>query len=588
MRTAEEVPGGPVPGESGAGTTGFSSFLDGFRSRAEADPDRVALRYCSGEHEEVVRYGELAAGARAVASRIAGRCAPGDRVLLSFHPGTGFAKAFLGCLYAGAVPVPVPPRGTYARQEARIAGIMADCGARLVLGDEEIAQMPAGAEDGGGSIPAAGPRTLAFLQYTSGSTADPKGVMVSHGALVHNIRLMSRLHGWHGGTTWCSWLPMHHDMGLIAMLLTPLYLGGTLVLMSPTDFLKRPVSWLRLIDRHGAEVSCAPDFAYDLCARRLTDEQIADLDLSRWRQALNGAEPIDPAGLARFAARFESAGFRPEALTPAYGLAEATLCVSSTPVDEPPTVRDFDPAALADGSLRAAGQGAAAVRLVGCGTPRGLDVRIVDPDSARELAAGTVGEVWVRGGSITLGYWQRTEDTAGNFGAVTAAGGGGFLRTGDLGALVDGELFVTGRLKEMISVHGRNLYPQDIERELRSLEPAFLGLPGAAFGVPVGAREEIVVVQEVRARDFADEGPEALARRARAALSARLGLRVGGVVLVRIGQVRRTTSGKVQRTLMRSLFRTGTPEVFHALLEPELHAALTPALAGRRQEAGRA
>ncbi|WP_316775270.1 fatty acyl-AMP ligase [Streptomyces sasae] len=564
--------------------TGFRSFVDGFRSRAEAHPDRVALRFCSGEREEVVRYGELAADARAVGDWVAGRCVPGDRVLLSFHPGTGFAKAFLGCLYAGAVPVPVPARGTYARQEARIAGIAADCGAALVLGDEEIAQVPpvGPAGDEGGSRRPAGPRTLAFLQYTSGSTDDPKGVMVSHGALAHNIRLMARLHGWRSGMTWCSWLPTYHDMGLIAMLLAPLYLGGTLVLMSPTDFLKRPVSWLRLIDRHGAEVSCAPDFAYDLCARKLTDAQIADLDLSRWRQALNGSEPIDPAGLARFAERFGPAGFRPQALTPGYGLAEATLCVSSSPVDRPPTVRLFDAAGLAGGSLRAPGQDAAAAGLVGCGVVRGLDVRIVDPDSGRELDDGAIGEVWVRGRSVALGYWQRPEETARNFEAVTAAGEGGFLRTGDLGARVDGELFVTGRLKEMITAHGRNLYPHDIERELRSLEPAFHGLPSAAFGVPVRAREEIVVVQEVRFRDLGGEGPEALARRAKDALSARLGLRIGGVVLVRVGKVRRTTSGKVQRTLMRGLLRAGSPEVVHALLDPELRAVLTPVPDGQR------
>ncbi|WP_167381450.1 fatty acyl-AMP ligase [Streptomyces misionensis] len=567
---AEQVRSGPAG-------TGFRSFVDGFRARAGEEPERVAVRFRTGEREEVLTYGELEAAARAVGRWVGGRCPPGERVLLSCSPGTGFAMAFLGCLYAGVLPVPVPARGTYARQETRITGIAADCGARLVLDDEVIETARVPVTGGDGTPAAVDPRTVAFLQYTSGSTGDPKGVMVSHGALVHNIRLLARNQGWHSGMTWCSWLPAHHDMGLIAMLLAPLYLGGTVVLMSPTDFLKRPVSWLRLIDRYGAEVSCAPDFAYDLCARKLTEEQTAGLDLSRWRQALDGAEPIDPATLARFAERFQSAGFRREALTPGYGLAEATLCVSSAAVDEPPDVRLFDAAGLAGGVLRPPGPDAATVSLVGCGAPRGLDVRIVDPVSGRERPQGAIGEVWVRGGSVALGYWRRPEETARVFEAVTAAGEGGFLRTGDLGARVDGQLFVTGRLKEMISVRGRNLYPQDIERELRSLEPAFHGLPGAAFGVPVGAREEIVVVQEVRARDLGDEGPEALARRVRAALSARLGVRVGGVVLVRLGQVRRTTSGKVQRALMRTLFRAGAPDAFHAVLDPELRTVLAPA-----------
>lgn len=466
------------------GTSGFRSFVEGFRVRAAADPDRVAIRFCTSGGEEVVRYGELAADTRALARWLADRRAPGVRVLLSFQRGTGFARALLGCLWAGVVPVPVPPRGSYARQEARIAGIAADCRAELVLGDEEVERVladgplgPLGAVPDGEerTPPPVEPGALAFLQYTSGSTTDPKGVMVSHGALVHNVELITALQGWDSSMTWCSWLPIHHDMGLIAMLLTPLYLGGTIVLMSPTDFLKRPVSWLRLIDRYGAEISCAPDFAYDLCARKLTDEQIADLDLTRWRQASNDAEPIDPKTLTRFAERFAPAGFRSRALTPAYGLAEATLCVSSALVDEPPSIRSFDAEALAARSLGDPRRGSTAVELVGCGVVRGLDVRIVDPDSARELPDGAIGEVWVRGDSIALGYWERPEETSRQFGAVTAAGEGGYLRTGDLGGRADGELFVTGRLKETINARGRNLYPHDIERELRALEPAFAG-----------------------------------------------------------------------------------------------------------------
>ncbi len=421
-----------------------------------------------------------------------------------------------------------------------------------------------------------GPEALCFLQYTSGSTSEPKGVMVPHGALVHNLRLMRDCHGWHGGMTWCSWLPAYHDMGLIAMMLAPLYLGGTAVLMSSTDFLKRPVSWLRLIERHRAEISCAPNFAYDLCARRLTEEQTAGLDLSSWRYACNGAEPVDAATLTRFAERFAGAGFSARSLLPGYGLAEATLYVSGTRADRPPVVLRADPSALAGGEVAEAEPGSTAQELVSSGIVRGLDVRVVDPGTRAELSEGRVGEIWIRGGSVALGYWNRAEETRRTFGAATADGDTGFLRTGDLGALRAGELYVTGRIKEMIIVHGRNLYPHDIERELRDLAPAFADLPAAVFAVRPGgahAPEEIVAVQEVRGRGLSGEELAALARTARAGLARRLGVRVGGVALVKAGRIRRTTSGKIQRTLMRGLFEGGELQPLHEELAPELATA---------------
>ncbi|MEV0219290.1 AMP-binding protein [Streptomyces sp. NPDC050704] len=578
----------------------FESFVSALRHRAATAPTRSAVRFSTAALEEDLAYAELDRRARAAAHRLSagenGTVAPGERVLVSCGPGTGFLRAFLACLYAGAVPVPVPAPGGFGKQEARTTAIAADTGARLVLTDEasapavtrwldgERAALPglaaltvesaerAGDADAWTESPV-GPGTLCFLQYTSGSTSDPKGVMVPHGALVHNLGLMRDCHGWHGGMTWCSWLPAYHDMGLIAMMLAPLYLGGTAVLMSSTDFLKRPVSWLRLIERHGAEISCAPNFAYDLCARRLTEEQTAGLDLSSWRYACNGAEPVDAATLARFADRFAGAGFSERSLLPGYGLAEATLYVSGTRADRPPTVLGADSAALARGELAEAEEGAPVQELVSSGIVRGLDVRVVDPGSRAELPAGRVGEIWVRGDSVAQGYWNRPQETRRTFDAVTAEGDGGFLRTGDLGALRSGELYVTGRIKEMIIVHGRNLYPHDIERELRDLEPAFADLPAAVFAVRPGgahAPEEIVAVQELRGRGMSTADLAGLARGARARLAARLGVRVGGIALVRAGRIRRTTSGKIRRTLMRTLFETGELPVLHEELTPEL------------------
>ncbi|MDQ1026949.1 acyl-CoA synthetase (AMP-forming)/AMP-acid ligase II/alkylation response protein AidB-like acyl-CoA dehydrogenase [Streptomyces umbrinus] len=581
--------------------SGFESFVSAVRRRVVLAPRRSAVRFSSDAGEEDLAYGELDRRARAAAQWLGGTVEPGERVLVSCGPGTGFLRAFLACLYAGAVPVPVPVPGGFGRQEARTTAIAVDTGARLVLTDE-AGESAVGRwlEDGRGALPGlrmhaveAAERdgdgeawaehpvaadTLGFLQYTSGSTSDPKGVMVPHGALVHNLGLMRDCHGWHGGMTWCSWLPAHHDMGLIAMMLAPLYLGGTAVLMSSTDFLKRPVSWLRLIERHRADISCAPNFAYDLCARRLTEEQTAGLDLSSWRYACNGAEPVDAATLARFAERFAPAGFSPRSLLPGYGLAEATLYVAGTRAERAPTVLRADMAALARGEVIAATTPERAdgvQELAGSGIVRGLDLRIVDPDSRVELPDGHVGEIWVRGGSVALGYWNRPEESARTFDAVTAGGDRGFLRTGDLGALRSGELYVTGRIKEMIIVHGRNLYPHDIERELRDLDPAFADLPAAVFGVRPGgspAAEQIVAVQEVRGRGLQEAALTALARGARARLAQRLGVRVGGVVLVRAGRIRRTTSGKIQRTLMRRLFEDGELDALHEELAPEVAA----------------
>ncbi|MFJ9178083.1 AMP-binding protein [Streptomyces sp. NPDC102360] len=586
-----------------SGSEEFESFVGALRRRATDAPLRGAVLFSGGGTEEEVRYTDLDRGARAAAQRLGGLAGPGDRVLLSCGPGTGFIRAFLACLYAGVVPVPVPAPGGFGRQEARTTAIALDTGARLVLTDEATVGVVNGwLEAGADQLPHlravtvesatregdAGawaehpvePETLCFLQYTSGSTSDPKGVMVPHGALVHNLRLMRDSHGWHGGMTWCSWLPAYHDMGLIAMMLAPLYLGGTAVLMSPTDFLKRPVSWLRLIERHGAQISCAPNFAYELCARRLTDEQLAGLDLSHWRYACNGAEPVDAATLARFAERFAGSGFKPRSLLPGYGLAESTLFVSGTRAEEEPTVLSADPAALARGALVPAPPGGPVQALAGSGVVRGLDVRVVDPETRGELGEGLVGEIWIRGGSVALGYWNRPRETAAAFGAVTAEGEAGFLRTGDLGALLAGELYVTGRIKEMIIVHGRNLYPHDIERELGEVDPAFADLPAAVFSVrPAGdtAHEEIVAVQELRGRGLSEQDLTALGRLAKTSLSRSLGVRVAGIVFVRVGRIRRTTSGKIQRSLMRELFEHGRLEPLHEDLAPELRAAFRAA-----------
>lgn len=577
-----------------AGSPEFEGMVGRLRRHAAETPDRDAVLFFRGSAQdhapERLDYAGLDRAARSTAAWLQTRCRPGDRVLLLHPQGLDLVKSFAACLYAGLAPVVVPVPGGQAHQAERTARIAVDCAAAVVLTDSvslpdvetwlaepgtpvlEFAVTDQGelAEPGNWTDPCSGPDDVAFLQYTSGSTSEPRGVVVSHANIAHNIGELTDALGWTAGMRFCGWVPMFHDMGLILTVLSPLHLGTTTVLMTATSFLKRPHMWLDLIDRYDIQVSCAPNFAYDLCARRLTDEQIARLDLSRWLCAANGAEPVDAATMERFAKRFAPSGFRYEAFAPAYGLAETTLLVSGTPTGRAPVLRQVDPQALEGHRLVPVGPQRDSVTLAGSGRVAGMDVRIVDPTSLDELSDGYIGEVWVRGASLTQGYWQRPEATERLFHAATTDDERGFLRTGDLGALLDGELFITGRIKEMLIIHGRNLYPHDIEREVGALDPAFEGRIASAFAVPGpdGRGEEIVVVQEIRAgqRDPARLGE--LAARVKEAMGRSLGMKAPHIVLVRPGQVRRTTSGKIQRTLMRELF---------------LSDALTPLYATERQ-----
>ncbi|MFY1670057.1 fatty acyl-AMP ligase [Plantactinospora sp. WMMB334] len=591
------------------------SIVEAVRQHVAGSPERQAVVFCraAGERftESCLTYAELDRAARSTAAWLGHRCRPGDRVLLLYPTGLEFVAGFLGCLYAGAVPVPVPLPANYRHHADRTSAIARNADVTAVLTDPEnlgvvadwmlqegLDQLALAATDitGPGAVQddardwrpyPVRPDDIAFLQYTSGSTSDPKGVMVTHGNVLHNIGSVHRTLGWTDRTRFCSWLPLYHDMGLIAMLIAPLLLGSTAVLIRPNDFLKRPHLWLAAIDRYGAEVACAPNFAYDLCARLLTDEQVAGLDLSRWRYACNGAEPVDPATLERFAARFAPAGFRHESFLPTYGLAEATLCVTGARPSGGPVTAYVDPDALARDAFTPLPPGSpGGLALVGSGRVNGLDVRIVDPGTGSRVPDGRVGEVWIRGGSVTRGYWGDPVATRRAFGAVGADGEGGFLRTGDLGVFDDGELYVTGRIKEMMIVHGRNLYPHDVEREVREVSAAFAGLPCAVFSVPA-PREEIVVVQELRSRGRDAAEIAGLAGAVRTALSRILGLRVANVVFVRVGQVRRTTSGKIQRTMMRELFVSGVLDATYEELDPEVRRRYRPERAGAPVPAGR-
>ncbi|MGC5344676.1 fatty acyl-AMP ligase [Streptomyces sp. DT171] len=579
------------------------------RERATAHGGRPAVGFSSDPADpaayQETTYAELDETARRTAALLQGEGVDeGDRVLLLHPPGLGFPRGFAGCLYAGVIAVPAPMPDGYRRQRERLAGIARDARVRAVLTDTATAAAvtdwarECGLEDlpvltadpcslppaGEWREPALGPRTVAFLQYTSGSTSEPKGVVVDHGNVLANAEAFRGTVDVRQETRWGGWLPMYHDFGLIGLLITPLTLGSTTVLMSPATFLKRPHLWLRLMDAYDLQVSPAPDFAYDLCTQRITDAQLAGLDLSRWTHAMNGSEPIRARTLTAFAERFAAAGLRGDALTPGYGMAEATLCVSGSPSYQPPVITAVDVEALTKDEFRPAGPSAPAeaVRLLvssGRLCP-GVEAVAVDPADGRVLPEGTIGELWLRGPSIARGYWENEGQSELTFGSVTRDGLGGWLRTGDLGVLADGELYVTGRIKELLILHGRNLYPHDLEAAVRSTHPALGRTATAVFTVPA-AGDQLVVVQETRPAQLGATTADELIDRVKQVLGSEFGVAVPNVVLVRPGEVQRTTSGKIQRGLTRELLLDGELRVVHQQVSPGLeHARATRASAG--------
>ncbi|MFF7159018.1 AMP-binding protein [Streptomyces sp. NPDC008139] len=558
-------------------------------------PDKDAYFFLPGStpgaEAQRLTYAALDAEAKRIASWLQECGAVAGQVLLLYPSGLDFVAAFVGCLYAGSVAVPAPLPGDQGNQATRLTGIVRDAEVRAVLTDSAnepavsawlresgvtgvavlASDDPAQGDARAWTSPQLTADSLAFLQYTSGSTSEPKGVMVSHGNLMANQLAIQHVLGTHQDSRMGCWLPAYHDMGLIGHILHSLYVGGSTALMSPVSFLMRPVRWLQMISEYGVAVSGSPNFGYDLCLRRVTDEQLATLDLSKWQHASNGAEPIRAETVRAFTERFAPAGFRPESVSPCYGMAETTLLISGVRADQNPVFRTVDAAALEQGRLRDAPQGGGTRDLVGSGVvdPADFSVKIVDPDERCEQPEGRVGEIWVKGASVSSGYWKRPDTNAEVFDAaiVSAAGSDpGWLRTGDLGLLDAGQLYVTGRLKEMILINGRNIYPHDVEREVQSLHPAFRGGAGAAFSVDDG-EEHLVLVQEFRRG--AAQDPAELCAEVRAHVRREFQASCS-VLLVRPATVRKTTSGKIQRTLMRALLLENRLGAVHQDLDKQV------------------
>jgi len=584
----------------------FPTLVDLLCHRALHHPCQKAFTFLKDGEVEAgsLTYQELDCQSRAIAAQLQAMGLEGERALLLYPPGLEYLAAFFGCLYAGVIAVPAyPPRNQ--RNTPRILAVVKDATATialtttviqarlqsLLLKHEDLADLQwlttddlAAEATGEWQPPNLGANSLAFLQYTSGSTGTPKGVMLSHGNLLHNAAVTYELMGHSAESVFISWLPVYHDMGLIGGILQPLYGNFPCILMPPASFLQRPYRWLQAISQYRGTTSGAPNFAYELCVEKVTPEQQQSLDLSSWTVAFNGAEPVRAQTLERFAAEFATCGFHSQAFYPCYGMAEATLMVSGGRHQEAPVVKSLQKINLEHNRVVAADGHSVdqAQSLVGCGqTMPQQRIVIAHPETQGHCAADEIGEIWVSGPSVGQGYWQRPEESEQTFGAYLAdTGAGPFLRTGDLGFLHQGELFITGRAKDLIIIRGRNLYPQDIELTTERSHPALRSGGGAAFVVDEQQEERLVVVQELEFRQKPDL--EEVTAAIREAIAQEHEVQAYAVVLIKPGTIPKTSSGKIQRRATRAAFLAGHLNVIHSSLLETTVSGEVPATLDRK------
>lgn len=558
----------------------MNTLADLLAHRAVNHGDQIAYTYVRSASDvgTTITYRQLHLESHALASHLLGKVEPGERALLLYPAGIDFVLAFYACIVAGIMAVPLySPRSS--RKFERLAAILRDADPKLLL---TVSSSLTAVKQGLGewieshdieciatddvqkhALTAARPRIsenqIAVLQYTSGSTGCPKGVMVSHRNIWHNSGCIQQAFQLTADSCSVSWLPHFHDMGLVDGIIQPLFSGFHGVLLAPETFVKRPITWLQLISRFGATHCGGPNSAYALCMQRCTESDLTGLDLSHWRSAYCGAEPIRAGTLERFAKLFRACGFRQESFYPCYGMAETTLMISGGCVHSPPVVIDMDARELAcNRAVAVVGPSEASVRLVGCGHSwLGTTARIVDPNTLMPCEDGAVGEIWVSGPSVASGYWQQPDLSREIFQAKPADSSSHcFLRTGDLGFIKAGEIFVTGRLKEVLIISGQNHYPQDIEQTVQACSDALAENRGAVFALPLQGeeREHIVVVQELKRTQMASVQPTQIFGLLREAISRDHGISVSAIVLVKPAAIPVTSSGKIQRRLCRDRF----------------------------------
>ncbi|NET00655.1 MAG: fatty acyl-AMP ligase [Sphaerospermopsis sp. SIO1G1] len=559
----------------------FSTLVELLRWRAVNQTDKLAYTFLVDGKKEgaTLTYSELDHVARAIGVLLQKHNAKGQRALLLYPQGLEVLTAFLGCLYAGVIAIPVPPpdAGRLKRALPRLRAIVKDANATfaftnrsfLEILQKEDSDFPefkemtwVATEDVDLEIadqwqdPQVSADSLAYLQYTSGSTSTPKGVMISHHNIMHHCGYLQKACGYDEESVSITWMPYFHDYGLVEGMTVPLYNGHPCYIISPLAFIKRPLRWLQAIQRYRGTHSQAPNFAYELCVTRVTDEQVASLDLSNWQAAGNAAEPINPRVLEEFYTKFAPAGFQWETFAPAYGLAEDTLLVSTSPKQTAPVLCLVKKSEIEKNKIVEADAWGDGVRAIpGCGQlVCDTKVAIVDPDTLKPCQPDEVGEVWVSDPSVAGGYWQRPEVSEETFRAYTAdTKEGPFLRTGDLGFMRGGELFITGRIKDLIIIRGTNHYPQDIEWTVQQIHPCLRPDYGAAFSIDADGEEKLVVVQEVK-RNPEEYQTEEVITNIRQAIAEIHELQVYAVVLAKPGNILKTSSGKIQRRACKANF----------------------------------
>ena len=568
----------------------FATLTAALDAHALGQPERQVFRFLATGDDETasLSFAELQRQAQQLAGRLRAHAEPGDRLLLLHPSGLDFVVAFFACLYARLVAVPVQaPRR--AQSLDKLLAIAADCDARVMLAD---AATCAGLAERAAALPALAamavldslalldeeappamavtlsppqPDDLAFLQYTSGSTGRPKGVCIAHRQIVANSDMITRGFGHGHDTLIVSWLPMFHDMGLIGGVIQPVYTGFEAVLMPPAAFIQKPMRWIKVMSRYRATHTGAPNFAYDLCVQRYRESELADADLSAWRVAFNGAEPVRHATLERFAERFAPHGFERRAFLPCYGMAEATLLVSGGPPQQGASALQVDASACEQGRVQPAGDPSSSLAIVACGSlPAGCgsEVSIVDPDSGQPCEPGRIGEICIRGPHLMAGYWQNSGQghgpaPLGEHGWLHPQSRQTYFRTGDLGFLRDGQVFVCGRLKDMIILKGRNLFPHDIEALVEASHGAFEPNASAAFTIEAEQEERLIVLQEIK-REFRHRvDAHELRALTRSALSREFDVSLHDMVLVPALSLPKTSSGKIQRRSCRALYLAG-------------------------------
>lgn len=539
-----------------------STYLHLFARQLEERPDQPAFTFLADGTGEgnTWTYADLHRQASSVARHLSGTVRANDRVILMTPPGLEYIAGFFGCMYAGVIPVPAyPPFGVHIRDSFnRLVGIALDAGTTTALVTRDILAGMQAFDFGGVSVtwlaiddaaeldqptdimpPVGRTDDVAFLQYTSGSTGDPKGVVVTQGNLAANIGMIESEYEVRARVQRAvSWLPPYHDMGLIGMILAASALGVPSTIMPPSAFLRRPVRWLRVISQGGGTISAAPNFAFDLCASKVTDEELEELDLARWEIAINGAEPVRASTIERFVDRFSTSGFQASSFYPAYGLAEATLMVATGPLGSQSSVIDVDAEGLRDGILQSPNEGVTTARLVTCGRPpQPSSVEIVDQTTRQKIEDGRIGEIVISGSHVAHGYWGGHPENENFWGDSVASG--------DLGALFNGELVVTGRMKDVLVLKGRNYYPQDIETSAETAHHALRRGSAAAFTVAHEAREVLVIVLEVA--PAAEDQHLTVVEQVRRSITSSHGISASCVVLVSPGRVPKTSSGKIRR-----------------------------------------